>query len=162
MVTNPAARVDSTGSAGFIAGSSVVQFDLKYNKSVTNPQGKVKATITSDRNALTGLVDGKVHTYVITTNAISSLSVNGWKANFAAKSNVVELVTNPDNTVTAVNLDSACVLQLAVTDSNSTATKDKLALTVNKSGGGLWFSSKWDGVKSVEKDITSGDIKITP
>jgi hypothetical protein len=162
MVSNPAAQVNATGSAGFIAGSSVVQFDVKYNKSVTNPQGKVRATITSNLNAATGLVDGKTHTYVITTNSIASLSVNGLKANFAAKANVVELVTNPDNTVTAVNLDGNCTLQLAVTDSNSTTTKDTLALTVNKSSGGLCFSSNWVTNKRVEKAITSGGIKITP
>lgn len=162
MVAAPPAEVNATGAAGFIAGSSTVQFDVKYNKSATNPQGKVKATIISNLNAATGLVDGKTHTYVITTNSIASLSVKGLTANFAAKANVVELITNPDNTVTAVNLDGNCTLQLAVTDSNSTTTKDTLALTVNKSTGGLWFSSNWVTNKSVEKAITSGDIKITP
>ncbi|MBI3242539.1 MAG: Ig-like domain repeat protein, partial [Chloroflexi bacterium] len=158
IVSNPPAQVNEIGSAGFIAGGSTVQFDVKYNKSGTNPQGKVKVTVTSNLNALTGLPDGKTHTYVITSNAISSLSVKAPNANFAAKANVIELVTNPDGSVTAVSLDSGAIIQLALTD----ATTDMVGVTVNKSKGGLWFSSKWDGTKTVEKAIlNNGAIRIT-
>jgi len=159
ILSNPGAKLDAIGSAGFIAGESVTNFDIKYNKSGTNPQGKAKVVITSDRNAATGLPDGKIHTYVITSNAISSLSVKPPNANFAAKANVVELVANPDGSVTAIGLDSGTVLQLALTD----AASDTLAVMVNKSRGGLWFSSNWDGSKTVEKGIlNNGAIKITP
>jgi len=158
IISNPAALMNAATSNGYLAGSSAVQFDVKYNKAGTNPQGKVKLTITSDRNAA-GLVDGKTHTYVVTTNAISTLSVKLPNANFSAKANVAELVTNPDSTVTAVGLDSGTIVQLALTDSST----DTLSVQVSRSNGGLWFSSGWNGVKTVERAIlNNGAITITP
>jgi hypothetical protein len=160
ILANPAIGLDQTGTAGFIAGSSTTNFDVKYNKSGTNPQGKVKITIRSLLNAATGVPDGKLHTYLVASNSISSLSVNGSKASFASKANVVELATNADGTVTAVDIDNAAVLQLALTDNGPSG--DTIAVTLNKSRGGLWFSSAWDGNRTVERAAQTGDIRITP
>jgi YVTN family beta-propeller protein len=156
----PAAGLNAVGTAGFIAGNSTTNFDVKFNKSGTNPQGKARVTVRSPLNAITGTPDGKTHTYVITSNSIASLSVNGSKASFASKANLVEMVTNADGTVTAVTVDTAATFQLALTDSG--AAGDTLAVTLNKSQGGLWFSSSWNGNLTIERPIQTGDIRVTP
>ena len=153
------------GSSGYLAGdatnSSSFSFDVKYNKSGTNPQGKVFLYVDTKRKP-DGTLDTKVHTYQITSNAISTLSVTNGSAgapstaSFSAKTNVVEL--NPDGTTTPI--DSGNVMQLAITDGPA---GDTVAFTVQKSRGGLWFSSKWDGVKTIERAIKAGgSIRITP
>jgi hypothetical protein len=147
ILSNPAAEISSTGSAGFIATTDTsrakANFDVIYNKSGTNPQGKVKLVINSTRNR-NGNVDGSMHTYVITSNAITSLNVTGTKADFAAKCNVDELVADPiTGVITEVNLDGGAIMQLSLTG----GTAQLLGVTVNKSKnvGGMWYSSNWDG-----------------
>jgi hypothetical protein len=153
----------NSSSGGYLSSTvsttSEADFDIKYNKSGTNPQGKAKFTVRSNRKA-DGTIDlsGKIHTYVLTSNAISTLSVTKPKANFAAKANVVELVSNPDGSVTVVNLDGGAVMQLAVTDNGGSG--DTIAVTVHKSKGGMWFSSEWNGSKTTEKVVSSGDILV--
>src|SRR5262249_22964182 len=152
-------QLDAVGSAGSIAGSSYTNLDVKFSKGFTNPQGNVKITVTSSLNANTGLPDGKTHTYVIASSSITSLSATLPKVSIGAtKVAVTELVTNADGTITAVSLDTNASLQLAMTD----GAADTLAVTLIKSRGGLWFSSAWDGTKSVEKGIVSGNVIITP
>ena len=40
------------------------------------------------------------------------------------------------------------------------ATPDRLAVTVYRNKGGVWFSSKWDGSKTVEKNIKTGNVAV--
>ena len=72
----------------------------------------------------------------------------------------MELIANPDGTVTAIDLDNGAILQLAITDNGPNG--DTIAVTLNKSRGGLWFSSAWDGNRTIERGVQSGDIRITP
>ena len=158
-------QFNNGGSGGFLAGTSSTtsdaNFDVKYTKSGTNPQGKVKIIVRSNRKA-DGTIDltGLIHTYVLTSNAISSLSVIQKKASFAAKATVVELVSNPDGTVTVVTLEGGAIMQLAITDNGPGTPADTIAVTVQKSKGGLWFSSQWDGTKTTEKLILTGDLSV--
>ena len=152
--SNPAANISNNGSAGFLADSSnktsTVSFAVKYNTSGTNPQGKVQLQVTSNRNSL-GSIDGNIHTYEITSNAISSLNVKLAKADYAAKCNVVEIVTNPVTGLsTAVSLDGGATMQLSL-DSNL----QTLGITVykNKNIGGMWFSTNWDGKTTIDKTV---------
>ena len=140
-----------------------VTFSVKYTQKGTNPQGKAHVIVKSDHNSA-GVVDGKVHTYAIDSNAISTLNVTtgaSSTADFQAKCNVIELVTNPDNTVTAVSLDGGALMALSLD-----ATNQKIGVTINKSKslGGMWFSSGWDGKQTVNKPVansTDAPIKIT-
>jgi hypothetical protein len=162
-IVSTGSQFNNGGSSGYLAGTSSTDsdaaFDVKYNNSGTNPQGKVRITVRSNRKP-DGTIDlsGKIHTYVFTSNAISSLSVNQTNrtAAFSSKATVVELVTNPDGSVTTVSLDGGAILQMAITD---TTPADTIGVTVQKSKGGLWFSSQWDGSKTVEKPIT-GEIRV--
>jgi hypothetical protein len=156
ILSNPGADISNAGSSGFIAGDntniSTVAFDVKYNNKATNPQGKVALTVHSNRNSL-GAVDGKAHEYHIVSNAISTLNVKGSLADFSAKANVIELVTNPeDSTVTAVSLDGGAIMQLSLD-----ASTQKLGIQVNfsKTKGGMWYANQWDGLKTVNKVINN-------
>ncbi|MFP5298910.1 MAG: MBG domain-containing protein, partial [Actinomycetota bacterium] len=157
----------NAGSQGFLkadSGESQFSFDVKYNKSGTNPQGKVSLRVHTMRRP-DGSLDTRMHTYQITTNAISTLTVNNatGKASFSAKANITEVIANADDgTVVMVPVDSGAILQLVLTD-GKTGGVDTVGFTVQKastkgSGGPLWFSSLWDGVKTVEKAITAGEI----
>ena len=49
------------------------------------------------------------------------------------------------------------IMQLNLTDVSPTSgVGDTLSVSVQRSKGGLWFSSNWDGAKTVEKTILSG------
>jgi hypothetical protein len=37
------------------------------------------------------------------------------------------------------------------------STTDKLAITVYRNGGGIWYSSAWDGTKTVVRDVAHRD-----
>ena len=79
--------------------------------------------------------------------------MSGTKGDFAAKCNVVEMVTNPDQSITAVSLDGGAMMQLSLNG----GTAQTLGITINKSKsiGGMWFSSNWDGVKTVDKQVNN-------
>jgi hypothetical protein len=156
ITSNPAATVSNTGSGGFLADTSsaqsTVSFSVKYTNKGTNPQGKVQLTVVSDHNSA-GRVDGAVHTYEIVSNAISTLNVTNSTADFQAKCNVNELITNSDGSITSVNLDGGALMALSL-DGSSTQL---LGITVNKSKnlGGMWYSSAWDGKQTVNKPVVN-------
>jgi hypothetical protein len=175
IVSNPTSIIENAMSAGMSGGmlgatdhsNSSVNFDISFNKSRTNPQGKVKLEIQSNRNSA-GVIDGIQHTYLVTTNAISSLNVGApgdpLKANFSAKCNVVELVLDPaTQLVTAVSLDSGALMQLSVSQTNQT-----LGITISKSkaNGGLWYSNNLGPngvtVDTLVKNSVAAPIRVNP
>jgi len=157
--TGEISNTSTPGSAGLIKGASgeanntVFFLDVKYNKkgtTPTNPQGKVTLWVYSyyDKN---GILTTALHKYVIKSNAISVLSITGaTKATFSAKCTVAEEL--PNGTMTSI--DGGAIMQITTTN----GSPDQLGITVQRSKGGLWFSSGWSGGKTVEKAIFSGDI----
>jgi len=164
-----AGGIDNTNSSGYLAGAGApvytkYGFGVKYNKSGTNPQGQATVTITS-YNRPDGTRDTKLHMYLIKSNAIASLALTTTKtANFSSKASIIELVL--DNlgqpTGATASVDGGATLQLAMTD-GSPSLPDKLAITVQRKDGGLWFSSNWTGVppKTTEKPVLISGITST-
>jgi hypothetical protein len=159
-ISNTISNTSGSGSAGLIKGASGAAnnteffFDVKYNKKGTNPQGKVTLWVYSyyDQN---GILTTALHKYVITSNAISVLSVTGTiSATFSAKCTVKEELPNGSMT----SIDGGAIMQITATN----GSPDKLAITVQKSKGGLWYSSNWQGGRTWEKAIFSGDILLAP
>jgi len=148
----------NTNSAGLIKGANGentdFSFNVKYNKKQTNPQGKVEITIRSyyDKN---GILTDTLHTYIVTSNAISLLAVTPPVASFSSKANVVEQLS--DGTI--VNVGGGAILQLSMNGATKT-----LAITVqgSKNTGGMWFSSNW-GMKgkTIEQLISGGDLSMS-
>jgi uncharacterized repeat protein (TIGR01451 family) len=178
-------------------GKTKFLFDLTYTSNKkdptnpSNPQGNVVVKLVSDRNA-SGVVDGKLHTYMLKSNAISTLQIvknQGFsdgtvacagksldpdaypitvdKAQcydisvFTSKANIQELLADG----TSVSIDGGALMQLTVTDGDtsnvgtvSAATGDYIAVQVNSSKtGGVWFSTMWNGIKTIEVGLASGD-----
>ena len=118
-------------------------------------------TVYTDKNAQ-GVADGLVHTYYIATSSIAALSVTAGTANFSAKANVSEIVTDGQgNVVSTTALDSGAIMMLTIVD-GPPGTPDQVAMTVNmsKARGGVWYSSLWTGTSTALKAVTGGDAVV--
>ena len=147
---------NTAASAGLIKGAvgqfTNFQFDVQYNKKQINPQGKVEATIRSYYKP-DGTLDSRLHTYLITSNAISLLNVQPPTATFSSKANLLEQL--PDGSTVAI--EGGSILQLSMNGNTKT-----LAITLQRKAGGLWFSSNWNPAtgKAVEQAISGGTISV--
>ena len=62
---------------------------------------------------------------------------------------------------TEVSIEGNDIMQLTLTDVDpNSGSGDKLAISIQRSKGGLWYSSGWDGTKTVEKPIYSGNVSV--
>jgi len=158
-----AGTTDNSASAGYLAGSPAdpaqFSFYVQYNKSTSNPQGGVEIIVHS-YNKPDGSTDTKLHHYRLKSTSISVLAVNTAitashpyaTAQFSSKANVAELVNGVE-----VSIEGNDIMQLNLTDVSPTSgVGDTLSVSVQRSKGGLWFSSNWDGAKTVEKTILPG------
>ncbi len=149
----------TTGSAGLIKSapgtSTSFYFDVNYNKSLSNPQGKVTLWIQSMYNA-SGILDRNAddspHSYIITSNAIALLSIKGLTAQFSSKANLVEQLSDGS----LVNVDGGATLQLSMIK----GIPGQLGITFSRKAGGMWYSSKWENGKTVLMTTCSGEILV--
>jgi hypothetical protein len=147
---------NTTNSSGYIKGaagySTDFQFDIQYTKSGTNPKGKVKIMVRSYYKP-DGVLDSKLHTYIITTNAIALLNVGAPTATgtFSAKANMVEQLDD----LSTVGIESGATFQMVAFQCGS---KQQLAITYYRKAGGIWFSSNWDALntKTILQNVSSG------
>ncbi len=140
-------QVSNSNSSGYIKGASEVntgyQFDIQYTKSGTNPKGKVNIMLGSYYKS-DGTLDSKMHTYIITTNAIALLNVTAPVATgvFSAKANLVEQIgdgiTVPFSTVA---IEGGSTFQMKAYQD---ACNQQIAITLYRKAGGVWFSSDWN------------------
>jgi hypothetical protein len=73
-------------------------------------------------------------------------------AQFSGKANVIELVNGVEQSI-----EGNCVLQLELREIDFiNGVGDQMSVTINRNKGGLWFSSSWNGTKSVLKEIEAG------
>jgi len=147
-------QILNTNSSGYIKGHKGLPtnygFDIQYTKSGTNPKGKAKIIVNS-YNKADGILDSKLHTYIITTNAIASLNVATSTGTFSAKANLTELLSDG----TTVAIEGGSTFQMVAYQSGSV---QKIAITLYRKAGGIWFSSSWDGVKTVEQSVCQGSM----
>jgi hypothetical protein len=131
-------------------------FNVKYNKSNTNLQGNINVII---RNG------GRV--YQIKGNSMTSLVVNPAYCAGATQTSPcyaiyngkasIQDITNP---LAPIAIDGNATLQVTLTDKGEPSVLDSIAITVWNKSGGMWFSSQWDGVKSVEQLIAGGNLVV--
>ncbi|PYM06291.1 MAG: hypothetical protein DMD82_09150 [Candidatus Rokuibacteriota bacterium] len=143
-----------TSSAGLYAGGAGTRnnfgFNVKYNKSNTNLQGNINTIV---RNS------GRV--YQIKGNSMTSLSVNATSTStgtavFNGKASIQD-ITDP---LSPIGIDGNATLQVTMTDAGEPGTDDKIGITVWNKAGGMWFSSKWDGTKTVEQLLAGGNLQV--
>jgi len=139
-------------SAGLYAGDQGEKtnfgFNVKFNKQLTNIQGKVNIIIRQQG-----------HVYQIRTNSTESLVIQAvdplaQQAVITAKANLKD-ITDPLNPITlSGNLD----LIATVTDRGEPGTSDTVAFTLWKNNT-LWYASAWNGVQMIEQVLAGGNIQ---
>jgi hypothetical protein len=135
---------NNPNSNGYIKGHNTLttgfEFDIQYTKSGTNPKGKVNILVRSYYKP-DGTLDADLHTYSITTNAIALLNVGTPQATgtFSAKANLVEILQNGTN----VAIEGGSTFQMKVFQNGC---NQKIAITLHRKAGGIWFSSSWNTV----------------
>jgi hypothetical protein len=147
-------------SAGMYPGDKAKKtnfgFNVKYNKGGKNLQGNINTII---RN------NGRV--YQIKGNAMTSLSVNPQTCSnatptslctavFNGKANIKD-ITDPLN---VISIDGNGTLQVNMTDRGEPGKADTIGITLWDKNGGLWFSSNWNGVKTVEQTLGGGNLVV--
>jgi pimeloyl-ACP methyl ester carboxylesterase len=138
-------------SAGLYPGQAGTRnnfgFGVKYNKSGTNLQGNINTLV---RN------NGRV--YQIKGNAMTSLSTNpsAGTATFNGKANIQD-VTDPLN---PISIDGNASLQVTMTDRGEPGAADGIGVSVWNKSGGLWFSSNWNGTRTLEQTLAGGNVVV--
>jgi hypothetical protein len=84
------------------------------------------------------------------------MGVNGSMANFTGKANIQD-VTDPLN---PVSVEGNATLQLWMTDNEALGTGDTLGIQVLGKGGATWFSSNWDGTRTIEQILGGGNLAV--
>ena len=157
--------LDNLTASGYIGGASTKKtgfsIEVKFNKSLTNPQGRIELTICSKRNK-NGVDDGNLHIYKVKSTAISTLVVGKptpADAQFSSKVNVTEILANG----TVVGIESGIPFVMDIFDGNMSSDNpkppDKIGVTIyRKTGGGVWYSNNWEVNKTVMKAILDGVV----
>jgi len=103
--------------------------------------------------------------YQIKSNAISSIgtqiqttcsATTPCLGTFSGKANIQD-ITNP---LAPISIDGGASLQITLTDKGEPGSSDQVAVTLWDKNGGLWFSSKWDGAKTVEQVLAGGNLVV--
>jgi hypothetical protein len=144
-----------SSSAGLKAGDAGSKnnfgFNIKYNKSGTNLQGNINTIV------LRTEADG-LHVYQIKGNVMTSLAVQTGPgtATFNGKANIQD-ITNP---LAPISVDGNASLQVTMDDNGEPGTGDTIGITIWNKSGGLWFASRWNGVKTVEQLLNRGNLIV--
>jgi PKD repeat protein len=137
---------NSTGLYPSDAGTKAnFGFNVKYNKKGTNLKGRVNIIIRNGDRV-----------YQIKSNAINQLSVDSPNATFDSKANIQD-ITDPLN---PISIDGNAALQMTLTDNGEPGSSDSIAITVWNKNGGLWYSSNWDGTKTIEQSLDGGNLVV--
>jgi alpha-galactosidase len=138
-----------SNSSGLVPGTAGSKanfgFNVKYNKGGTNLQGHVNIIVRSGG-----------HVYQIKATALSSLGVAGTKANFSSKANITD-ITDPLN---PISIGGNATLQVWMTDNGEPGTSDTLGIQLLNKDGGTWFTSNWNGTKTVEQTLGGGNLSV--
>jgi hypothetical protein len=142
---------NSSGQFAGLTGSKMnFGYTMKYNNSGKNLQGQA--------NIIVRGAGGKV--YQIKSNAIDSLAVSGTnypkKGTFTTKANMTD-ITDPLN---PISLGGNLRLQIDMTDASTGGQTDMVGITLWNANGGLYFTSNWNGTKTIEQLLGGGNISV--
>ncbi|MEJ8843702.1 glycosyl hydrolase [Lacibacter sp. H375] len=152
-------RIENISSSGYIRGKSGLntdfQADISYTKSGTNPKGKANLLIRSYYKP-DGMLDTELHTYIIATSAISSLNVGTptATATFSAKANLYEQM--PD--LSLVQIEGGSTFEMVIYQNQC---NQKVAVTLYRKAGGIWYSSNWNGTATIQQSLNGGEAAVS-
>jgi hypothetical protein len=131
-------------------------FNVKYNKGGTNLQGNI--------NIIFRRIEyGVLRTYQVKGNSLTSLSVKPAAtpsaatpstAIFVSKANITD-ITNSSSPTT---VDGNATLQVTMSDAGEPGKDDKIGIAVYNKAGGIWHSSNWNGVNTVDQTLAGGNL----
>jgi hypothetical protein len=147
----------SAGVKAATPGSRVnFGFNVKYNKNRTNLQGRINTIVRSG---------GRV--YQVKGNVMTSLVVNPAPCPSATLSAPCSAVFNGRASIADITdpampmpVDGNATLQVTMTDYGEPGAGDQIGITVWNKLGGLWFTSRWDGLRPVEQALTGGNLVV--
>jgi len=158
--------LNMTNSVGEVPGTTGTKTNfggnIKYNKSGSNLQGQlniiVRSTVLAPGDTCAAGADG-FHVYQIKSNSLTSLGVNfpngpssyPGLATVVSKANVQD-VTNP---ATTCSVGGNATLQMDMTDNGTGGQTDTLGITIWDGSTNLWYSSYWNGTKTVQQVLAS-------
>ena len=151
-------RIENIASSGYIKGkpglNTDFQADIAYTKSGTNPKGKANVLVRSHYKP-DGTLDTELHTYIISTTAISVLNVATptATATFSAKANLYEQM--PDLSV--VQIEGGSTFEMIIYQNGCS---QKVAITLYRKAGGIWYSSNWNGATTIQQNLNGGLVFV--
>ena len=145
-----------TAAAGNYAAdaNSRADFNLnpQYDKS-GNVKGSLSLTFHRTEN-------GSVHTYQISASSIASLAIVRTTAGGIAWITGPASLSDVTVSKSPVIIDSNATVFASFVDNGEPGTNDTLALTLLTKNGGLLFSSKWNGSRTIDQTIDGGNINV--
>jgi hypothetical protein len=145
--------IKTTSSAGTYASTNGTKtnfgFNVKYNKSGKNLQGKLNFIWRSG---------GKL--YQAKSTATDALGVNisnpaAKTASFTSKCNIAD-ITDPDN---PINLGGNKLMHVTMVDKGEPGNNDEIGFTL-WSGNELLYSSKWTGTSTLKTLLGGGNLVV--
>jgi hypothetical protein len=123
---------------------------LKFNKGGKSLQGNI--TILVRRTE----ADGVVHLYQIKSTTLGSLTTNP----ATGVASVMSKAVIKDLTFSNATVDANATIQLTLDDNGTPGLADTLGITILNKNGGLWYSSSWNGVMTVEQLLGGGNLIV--
>ena len=144
----------SNGQYAGVAGLKTnFGFNVRYNNSGKNLQGNV--------NVIVRGVGGRV--YQIKGNVMRTLSVRTVSSNplvraavYTGKANITD-ITDPLNPVA---LGGNNTFQMELTDNGEPGAADTIGITAWNDAGGVLFSSRWNGTRTIEQLLGGGNLVV--
>lgn len=138
-----------SASQGIVPGTPGSKLDFGFNAKFIQGgktlQGSVNFTLRDG---------GRV--YEIKSGAVTSLAVEGNRSVFTANG-LISDITGPGKGIT---VEDQATIQVLLTDRGEPGRDDSLAVTVWNRNDAVWFSSHWNGHRTVEQKIGGGNLKI--
>jgi hypothetical protein len=142
---------------GAVGARTNFGFNVKYTKSGTNLQGQINVIV---RNAgRTYQIKGNVMSSLVTRNPCPNRTASSTcvaTATFTGKANITD-ITDP---LATISLGGNQLLTVKMTDRGEPGNTDSIAIQLANSNGGLWFSSNWDGTRTVEQTLQNGNLVV--
>jgi hypothetical protein len=142
-------------SAGLLAGDEGAKANFGFNARYINHGRGLNGQFSLILRRTEG--DG-LHLYQIKGSAFSSLAVqpDAGRATFNARAVILD-ITDP---LAPVSIDGNASLQVKILDNGEPGSSDAIGITLWSKNGGLWFSSHWDGVQTIEQILDGGNLYV--
>ena len=144
-------------SNGQFAGANGLKsyfgFVVKYDNNGDELKGSVNVIVRGANGRVYQIKDNEMRTLsvrTVSTNPLVKAAVYTGKAKMTD-------ITNPSNPTA---LGGNNTIQMEMTDKSLLGSPDTIGITVWNDAGGLLFSSRWDGTRTVEQSLGGGNLVV--